>query len=260
MDRLLGPLERVALKDIREAKKKQQQRALEGLTNNPGTNRGQNHEDIDIEHALAQRGDGGANSLLPTEKVGSGIKEPCRHRAFAERVVGDEGGDQKQKSEHAGDFLVEGTRLDAAPEAFLALLPDWLIGGDPRPERAERIHHRFFIGDVFIKSQAKDFADVGRGGFANAGDFFDLLLEFDRAGLAGISLQAQRPFLKRDARHMTANDAAQILLRDFGGIVFDLDRRLAGNRVGAHHAGVLRDRSRGFLEGLLGLVAGVHRL
>ena len=109
VDRLLRPLESVALKDIRETEEEQQQRPLERLTDDSRADGGENHEDIDIKHALAQRGNGGTNTLLTTKNVGSGVEEPCRDRIFANRVVGDERGDQKQKAERAGNLLVQRT-------------------------------------------------------------------------------------------------------------------------------------------------------
>ena len=93
VDRLLGSLEGIALEDIREAEEKQQQRALKGLADYPCANRGQNHEHIDIQHTPAERGDGGTDSLLAAEKVGSRVKNPCCDGAFSNRVVGDKRGD-----------------------------------------------------------------------------------------------------------------------------------------------------------------------
>ena len=53
-DRALRAVHRVALQDIREAEKKQQQGSLEGCADGSGAERGEHHQHIHIEHPFAQ--------------------------------------------------------------------------------------------------------------------------------------------------------------------------------------------------------------
>ena len=68
LDRPLGAVHRMALQDVGEAEKEQQQRALEWLADQRRAERGKHHQYIHIQHLLAQRGDGRAHALLAGEE------------------------------------------------------------------------------------------------------------------------------------------------------------------------------------------------
>ena len=107
VDGPLRALQRVALQDIRKRKKKQQQRALEGLPDNPSTDRSQNHQHIDIKHAAPQRGDRRAHPLLTAENISSRIERQGRNRAAPEGFLANKGGDQKNKTQRGGNLLIQ---------------------------------------------------------------------------------------------------------------------------------------------------------
>jgi len=68
VDRLLRALHGIGLEHVGEGKEKQQQGALEWLADDPGPDRRQHHQHIDIEDLFPQRGDRRAHALLPQKR------------------------------------------------------------------------------------------------------------------------------------------------------------------------------------------------
>ena len=259
MDRPLRALQRVALQNIGKRKKKQQQRAFERLPDNPGADRCQHHKNIHIEHPAAQGSDRRAHTLLTTENIGSCIERQCSHRSATEGFLTYKGSDQKSKTQRGGNLLIQGSRPDSAPKPLLRLR-QWLVGSHFCSESAQCSHHTVLVRELFIKCQAQDFPDVGRRCFTNAGDFCGSFLQPNRTGLAGTAIQSHRALLKRHIRHMATRDLPQVLLTQCRRIIFDLKRRLARNRLNAHHALVVRDGTRHFLQRLLRIRLRTHKM
>ena len=85
----------MALEHVGEAEKEKQQGTLKRRPDECRTQCGQYHQDIDIQHTLAQRGKGGADSLLSRKEVGTEIKR-LRRRADSSGLFDHERSDEKE--------------------------------------------------------------------------------------------------------------------------------------------------------------------
>ncbi len=103
---------------LEKLKRKSSSAHPKGRANRCRTERGEDHEHIDIERLFAQRGDGGAHAVLTAEDIRAEV-EPVGEPVLRHGPLDDEGGDEKGEADEAGDLLIQVARLRALPERGL---------------------------------------------------------------------------------------------------------------------------------------------
>ena len=101
---------------------------------------------------------------------------------------------------------------------------------DLRAAPSQVLFHAVGGFDVGVEGHREHAPGVGGGGAADAGDAPDFPLQLERAGLAGVSFETERPFphVRLDPLNVVADQVAHLVVAEQRGVELDVHAGVVG--------------------------------